>query len=150
MKTVAQFYGFGLRGRGWWLNWRGRMDWCQPSEFETLEELQWAVRRRLSFARLQPAALASRAPRNEYQELWVLVRRFMDTTTTTLTLNFIRETALARFYEHPVSRVQQWVPRSVCPRTLKFNATEHQVVIQDWWLRENPFVKRAAPQEDLL
>jgi hypothetical protein len=75
LKSGCQLYGWGLRGRGYWLNWKGRTDWCQPNEFETIEGVEWAVRRRLSFAGLEPLALASMPPRSEYQDLWVLVKR---------------------------------------------------------------------------
>ncbi len=69
--------------RGWWINWRGREDWCQPSEFRQFEHLVAAVRRFLSFGQregrrrrgMELLAVASRLPRREYQELWVLVRR---------------------------------------------------------------------------
>jgi hypothetical protein len=145
LKADAQLYGRGLRGRGWWLNWRGRTDWCQPNEFETVEQLEWAVRKRLGFAKLEAVAFASQPPRAEYQQLWVLVK--MDTTT--LKLNFVRETDLARLYEHPVTQFRQWVPRSVCLNTMKFG-TLHEVKIKDWWLKQNPFEKPAGEQDGLF
>lgn len=64
------------QGRGWWLNWRGREDWCQPSQFWQVEHLATAVAVRLRLARLELVAMCSRPPRREYQELWVQVRRF--------------------------------------------------------------------------
>jgi hypothetical protein len=63
-------------GRGYWLNWRGRTDWCQPNEFSTMEAVARGVRTRLRMVRLEAVALASRPPHQEYQKLWVLVRRY--------------------------------------------------------------------------
>lgn len=70
----------GGQGRGWWINWRGRTDWCQPNEFSTVEWLQSAVARRLELAGLKLLGLASRLDgvsphRREYQPLWALVKR---------------------------------------------------------------------------
>jgi hypothetical protein len=77
LKSAVALYGrqFGGGRRGWWLNWKGPCDWCQPSEFENMDGVEWAVRRRLALAGLEPLALASRPPRREYQALWVLVQR---------------------------------------------------------------------------
>jgi hypothetical protein len=75
LKSDVTLHGRGAVGRGWWLNWRGRCDWCQPNEFENMESVEWAVRRRLAIAGLELLALASRPPRNEYQGLWALVKR---------------------------------------------------------------------------
>lgn len=60
-----------------------------------------------------------------------------------LTLRFVHETALARLYRK-ADGAQQWVPRSVCPRTLKWPAENgelavHEVEIEDWWLEKNPW-----------
>ena len=68
---------------------------------------------------------------------------------TTLKLKFLKETPLARFYEHPTSRVRQWVPGSVCPRTLKLGDV-HEVTLEDWWLKANPFLKPDPDQATLL
>lgn len=61
----------------------------------------------------------------------------------TLTLNFIRETAAARLYAK-ADGSQQWIPRSVCQRTLKWPGKDghppvHQVDVEDWWLEKNPW-----------
>jgi hypothetical protein len=72
VKSDAQFYP---QGRGWWINWKGRTDWCQPHEFSTVNGLQKAVRLRLKFARLDLLALCSEPPRREFQELFALVQR---------------------------------------------------------------------------
>jgi hypothetical protein len=70
-----------------------------------------------------------------------------------LNLIFVKETALARLYENK-GGARQWVPRSVCRRTLKFPAGTpgktggtpvppvHEVDIADWWLEQNPFENR--------
>ena len=50
--------------------------------------------------------------------------------TTKLELTLIRETDKARYYENARGK-RQWVPRSVCPRTLKIGKT-HEVQIEDW------------------
>lgn len=58
------------------INWRGRMDWCQPWQFTEWQSLWRAVERRLSFCGLRPVAHASRLPgTGEYQQLWVQVAR---------------------------------------------------------------------------
>ena len=77
LKANVALYGrqFGGGRRGWWLNWRGREYLFQPSEFLEIEDVAAAVRRRLALARLELLALASCPPRDEYQKLWVLVRR---------------------------------------------------------------------------
>ena len=69
--------------RDWWINWKGRTDWCQPNEFREFERLAAAVRKFLAFGHregrrrrgMEVLALASRLPRTEYQQLWVQVRR---------------------------------------------------------------------------
>lgn len=68
--------------------------------------------------------------------------------TTKLELTLIRETEKARYYENARGK-RQWVPRSVCPRTLKIGKT-HEVAIEDWWLAENPFEVKAQKQKDLF
>jgi hypothetical protein len=68
----------GMHGRGYWINWQGRDDWCAPNEFFDMPQVEWAVRRRLGFAGLELLAMASHLPRNEFQELWVLVCRQRD------------------------------------------------------------------------
>lgn len=75
VKSDVQLYGFRMVGRGYWINWRGRIGWCQPCEFETAGQLEWSVRRRLLLAGLKLLALASDPRRSEYQELWALVGR---------------------------------------------------------------------------
>ena len=77
VKAEVLLFGreFGRQGRGWWLNWQGRIDWCQPQEFRTVEAVAAAVRCRLALAGLELTALASCPPAREYQELWALVRR---------------------------------------------------------------------------
>jgi hypothetical protein len=73
--------------------------------------------------------------------------------TTTLKLKLIQETSQARLYEKEMpSRlpgIRQWVPRSVCPRTLKAG-DNHEVDIEDWWLEQNPFTKKDGKQKELL
>ena len=68
--------------------------------------------------------------------------------TTTLKLKFIKETELARWYENSRG-VRQWVPRSVCPKTLKMGDV-HEVAITDWWLEQNPWDKKDAHTGDLF
>ena len=75
VRPDTQLYGWGAQGKGWWINWRGRETWCQPSEFKEFDGVKWAVEIRLKLARLELVALASRPPRQEYQQLWALVRR---------------------------------------------------------------------------
>jgi hypothetical protein len=63
----------------------------------------------------------------------------------TLKLQMERETAAARLYDNGGGK--QWVPRSVCVRTLKFppqpgKAAVHEVEIEDWWLAKNPWPRR--------
>ncbi len=62
---------------------------------------------------------------------------------TTLKLKFLGGTALARHYQKPGAPGNaQWVPRSVCPKTLKFGdkvGDLHEVTVEDWWLEKNPF-----------
>ena len=67
--------------------------------------------------------------------------------TTTLKLKFIRETPLARLYADHKDR-QQWIPRSICPKTLKLGDI-HEVAIETWWLEANPFEKKPQPQSEL-
>jgi len=57
-----------------------------------------------------------------------------------LKLKFVREarSGRARLYENPAG-ARHWVPRSVCPRVMKFSETEHEVTIEDWWLAKNPW-----------
>lgn len=60
-----------------------------------------------------------------------------------LTLTFVRETDMARLYENK-DGARQWVPRSVCVKTMKWPAEAgklavHDVTIQDWWLQKNPW-----------
>ena len=72
--------------------------------------------------------------------------------TTKHSLRLIKETAQARLYEKRYTNgktVQQWVPRSVCPRTSKLG-DEHEVEIENWWLAENPWQKPDGKQKDLL
>lgn len=63
---------------------------------------------------------------------------------TKLNLYFVRETELARLYRKP-DDTQQWVPKSVCPTTLKHppaldgQLALHEVTIEDWWLEKNPW-----------
>jgi hypothetical protein len=38
---------------GFWMNWRGRKDWCQPREFSNWKELMGAAERRLHLAGLR-------------------------------------------------------------------------------------------------
>jgi hypothetical protein len=67
---------------------------------------------------------------------------------TTLKLKCLRETELARWYEHPNGK-RQWVPRSVCPRVVKLG-DRHEVTIEDWWLKQNPFDIKPQDQANLL
>ena len=62
-----------------------------------------------------------------------------------LNLKFVQEsrTGLARLYEDRHG-AQQWVPVSVCKRTLKHAASAgqlamHEVEIEPWWLEKNPW-----------
>lgn len=68
--------------------------------------------------------------------------------TTVLKLKCLRETPQARLYQDHRG-TQQWVPRSVCPRTTKLG-DQHEVTIEDWWLKENPFRKPDGKQAALL
>jgi len=68
--------------------------------------------------------------------------------TTTLTLTFLRETPLSRHYQLRPG-CAQWVPRSVCRRTVKAGYV-HEVTIEDWWLEKNPFEKKDAGTGDLF
>lgn len=65
--------GAGYPG-GFWLNWRGRVSWCQPNEFLTWEGLMAAIRHRLGLAGLEMVAISSSLPRTDYTRLHVLVR----------------------------------------------------------------------------
>jgi hypothetical protein len=71
----------------------------------------------------------------------------------TLKLTFLGSTALARHYRHR-NGISQWVPRSVCPKTFKHGDKPgdlHEVTIEDWWLKENPFEKPVPKgQQSLL
>ena len=73
--------------------------------------------------------------------------------TTTITLTFVRETPLARLYEKAAktgtSKCRQWVPRSVCPRVIQFGDA-HEVMIESWWLKANPFETKDGKQAELL
>lgn len=68
--------------------------------------------------------------------------------TTTLKLTFLRETTGARHYQLKPG-CAQWIPRSVCTKTLK-SGDLHEVTIEDWWLEKNPFEKKASEQADLF
>jgi len=71
---------------------------------------------------------------------------------TKLKLTFIGSTGLARHFRHG-NGVCQWVPRSVQGPIAVGNLKVGDVVevaIQDWWLKENPFVKKATKQAELL
>jgi hypothetical protein len=57
--------------------------------------------------------------------------------TTTLRLKLISENPTARLYETNKG-LRQWIPREVCPRTLK-RGDEHEVTIEDGWLEQNQF-----------
>jgi hypothetical protein len=61
------------------IDWRGRVDWCQPWQFVKWEELTSAVRKRLGFARLEVVAMACGIERGfragRQCEFLVLVRR---------------------------------------------------------------------------
>ncbi len=66
-----------------------------------------------------------------------------------LTLEFVRQTSLARLYRNTEGG-QQWVPRSVCDRTLKWPGVDgkpamHEVEISDWWAEKNPWPPIAQP-----
>ena len=59
----------------------------------------------------------------------------------TLRLYFVRETDAARLYERK-NGSQRWIPKSVCPRVVKFPVGArpvHEVEIEDWWLEKNPW-----------
>jgi hypothetical protein len=65
-------------------------------------------------------------------------------------LNFylVKETSLARLYRDRHD-AEQWVPRSVCARTVKHPAQAgglplHEVEIEDWWVAKNPWPKGQA------
>ncbi len=60
---------------GFFMDWRGRVDWCQPFEFITFGQLVRHVRMRLKMARLELVAIASGLPRTWPMALLVLVRR---------------------------------------------------------------------------
>jgi len=71
----------------------------------------------------------------------------------TLHLSFIRPTPLARLYRDRAGG-EQWVPRSVCAKTLKWPSQNgqppvHEVEIEDWWLEQNPW-PRGAGQKELI
>jgi hypothetical protein len=71
---------------------------------------------------------------------------------TTLKLIFHAETNLARLYELKDAKTQ-WVPRSVCPAITKHGNQRgdiHEVTIEDWWLKDNPFAIKPQNQPDLL
>ncbi len=62
-----------------------------------------------------------------------------------LRLNFVREarSGQARLYENGAG-ARMWIPRSVCPRTMKYPAAGgglavHEVEVEDWWLERNPW-----------
>lgn len=59
---------------GFWMNWRGRKDWCQPVEFDDWVELEWAVTRCCELRGLQPEAVVVDCA-GEYRAVRVLVRR---------------------------------------------------------------------------
>jgi hypothetical protein len=66
-------------------------------------------------------------------------------TVQTLNLKFVRESRWARLYEN-ADGARQWVPRSVCPHTLKHPAEDgalpvHEVDIEYWWMQKNPWPK---------
>jgi hypothetical protein len=71
----------------------------------------------------------------------------------TLKLTFLGSTTLARRYRH-CNGIIQWVPRSVCPKNFKHGDKAgdlHEVTIEDWWLKANPFEKPASKgQQNLL
>lgn len=76
VKADAQLYGRpGEWRRGFWLNWRGRCDWCQPCEFYEWDSVVSAVQTRLRRAGLEAVSFASCPPALEYQALWVEVQR---------------------------------------------------------------------------
>jgi hypothetical protein len=58
----------------------------------------------------------------------------------TLRLKFVREARShqARLYENG-DGARLWIPRSVCPHTMKWSGTEHEVDVEDWWLEKNPW-----------
>lgn len=74
--------------------------------------------------------------------------------TTKLTLTLVHETAEARLYEDGRKR-EQWIPRSVCPSTIKLNGGAvvrpvHLVSVEDWWLEQHPFEKLKPKMQDEL
>lgn len=67
------------------------------------------------------------------------------------TLQLIRETAGARLYRNRHGH-EQWVPRSVCQKTLKWPPKDgqpavHEVEIEEWWLEKNPWPAKATQRE---
>jgi hypothetical protein len=69
-------------------------------------------------------------------------------------MKFVREAAShqARQYENAAG-ARLWIPRSVCPRTMKFapdanGVVVHEVEIEDWWLEKNPWPE--ARQKQLI
>ncbi len=60
-----------------WMDWRGRVAWCQPSEFFNWTSLVAAVRQRLRLAGLEMRAVACGLERPDgYVGLRVLVGRW--------------------------------------------------------------------------
>ena len=64
-----------------------------------------------------------------------------------LKLKFLRATELARYYEDQRG-TRQWVPKKVS--RLLVEADLHQVAIEDWWLKENPFIKPESSGQTIL
>jgi hypothetical protein len=75
--------------------------------------------------------------------------------TTKMTLTFVKETPLARLYRNRTG-TEKWVPRSVTTSCIKPHPTQpgdlHEVRIEDWWLKENPWSTPTPGegQEDLI
>lgn len=70
-----------------------------------------------------------------------------NSSTETLNLIFLAQTAQARLYRHSRLNAEQWIPASVCPKTFKHGTNRgdiHEVTIESWWLEQNPFVRRES------
>lgn len=81
-----------------------------------------------------------------------MARAVSDKVTVKLNLKYVTQTVAARCYEDKRGN-RQWIPKSVCPEVFKHGdkaGDVHEVMIEEWWIKQNPFEKQAAAQKELF
>lgn len=69
-------WGWGTPN-GFLMSWKGKVSWCQPSEFRDERGLRWAIRRRLELAGLEALEIQREPsePNEGWERVKVLVKR---------------------------------------------------------------------------